>query len=139
MKHLYILIMSLCCIVNATAQSEAPKYKGHFFNKEYGIHLKINLEEQNLEVPGYSFLGKVNGYMYGKIYGMWIMVSHSTGQKNATIRFSNDQGSDSQSIVISLPNDSTLTYKAINGNQIKRVVKRKLVKIPQELTFNKIK
>ena len=46
---------------------------------------------------------------------------------------------DSQSIIISCPTDSTLQYQTIDGNQIKRVEKRKLVKIPESLIFKRIK
>ena len=77
--------------------------------------------------------------MNGQIYGTWLLTKHEIQSSQALLRFSNDQGADSQSILISCPTDSTLQYKAIDGNQIKRVEKRKLVKIPEVLTFKRIK
>lgn len=135
----------LCCVVlciislYATAQVIDKPYKGHFYNKEYGVHLNIDLYEETLEAPGFSFFGKIQGYMNGQIYGTWLLTKHEIQSDQAVLRFSNDQGADSQSIIISCPTDSTLQYKAIDGNQIKRVEKRKLVKIPEALTFKRIK
>jgi hypothetical protein len=135
-----LFIFTLCIIATQIfAQNTNIQYKGHFYNKEYGIHLNINLYEETLEIPGYKFLGNVHGYMNGQIYGTWFLTKHEILENQAKLRFSNDQGADSQTIIISHPNDSTLHYRAIDGNNIKRVEKKKLVKIPQELTFRRIK
>ena len=136
-----ILCCAVLCIISlcATAQVIDKLYKGHFYNEEYGVHLNIDLYEETLEAPGFSFFGKIQGYMNGQIYGTWLLTKHEIQSSQALLRFSNDQGADSQSILISCPTDSTLQYKAIDGNQIKRVEKRKLVKIPETLTFKRIK
>jgi len=76
--------------------------------------------------------------MSGNIYGIWIITScriHSDG--TATLHLSNDQGADSQTVRLTPQPDNHMNYEAVNGNEIKRVQGRKLVKIPQKLNFVK--
>lgn len=115
-------------------------FEGHFFCKETGVNLYLNLYEETLEAPGFSFLGKMNGYMKDGIYGTW-MVTKSTikSDHKAIVRFSNDIGSDSQDIELTLNADSTYTYHAVGGNAIRRAVGRKLVKVTGEMTFKRMK
>ena len=121
------------------AQSEERPFKGYFYEKDEKIALYLDLYETTLTVPGMSFLGKVNGYMQGNIYGVWMLTKFTTKKKKATLRFSNDLGADSQTIQLTFLNDSTIKYEAIDGNHIKRAHKRKLIKIPEELYFTKVK
>ena len=122
-----------------TAQTENQPFKGYFFNKSEKVALYLDLYEATLTVPGMSFLGKVNGYMNGNIYGVWMLTKFRVNQKNATLRFSNDQGADAQTIELQMVNDSLIRYQAVDGNHIKRVHKRKLIKIPEELYFVRMK
>ena len=138
MKKILYCILFCCCFLQTFAQTTQKPYQGKFYNKDYGIYLNLDLYKESIEIPGYSFFGKVNGYIDGKIHSTWILVSYKIHEDHAHIRLSNDQGAESQSIIISCPNDSILNYRAIDGNHIKRVQKGKFVKIPQELIFNRI-
>lgn len=82
----------------------------------------------------------MNGYMKDGIYGTWMVIKSNIKSDNkAIVRFSNDIGSDSQDIELTLNADSTYTYRAVGGNAIRRAVGRKLVKVAGEMTFKRIK
>lgn len=110
-------------------------FKGHFFCKETGVNMYLNLYEENIEVPGFSFLGKMHGYMRDGIYGTWMIVKSEIKNNQAIIRFSNDIGSDSQDIEFTQQNDSTFTYQTKGGNAIRKAVGRKLEKVTGEMLF----
>ncbi len=122
---LLVMATTLCAI------AQRP-FEGHFFCKETGVNLYLNLYEETLEAPGFSFLGKMNG--------TWMVIKSNIKSDNkAIVRFSNDIGSDSQDIELTLNADSTYTYRAVGGNAIRRAVGRKLVKVAGEMTFKRIK
>ncbi len=135
------LLLFFCALMLAggqlSAQTADRPFKGRFYNEENRIYLTLDLYEATLDAPGLSFLGKVNGFMNGNIYGIWLLTSHKIEGKTATLRFSNDQGSDAQTVRLTAQSDSVLIYKALDGNSIRRVEKRKLVKIPSEMTFRR--
>jgi len=119
------------------AQTADRPFKGRFYNEENRIYLTLDLYEATLDAPGLSFLGKMNGFMNGNIYGIWLLTSCQVEGKTATLRLSDDQGSDAQTVRLTAQSDSILIYKAVGGNNIRKVEKRKLVKIPSEMTFRR--
>ena len=132
------MLLTLSAVVSA--QSLDQPFKGHFVNRENNVHLHIDLYEESLIAPGYSFLGSVPGYINGTVYGTWLMVSHKVkNNRQATLRFANDIGSDAQNIEIEILNDSTLSYRATGSAVIKKVVNRKLVKIPTQFKMVRVK
>lgn len=142
MKRLFttcIILLMLGFLTQLGAQNSTilRPFEGHFYCKDTGVHIHLNLYEANLEAPGFSFLGKMNGYMIGGIYGTWMLISHQLKGKKALLRFSNDIGSDSQDIEFTQITDSTYTYRAINGNAIRRAVGRKLVKVTGDMQFHR--
>lgn len=138
MKHraTIILFLLLFCTPNMAQTNDEP-FKGIFKNNEHGVTIQLNLYTPQLEAPGMSFLGKLHGYMHGRIYGMWLLTSHTIENNTATLRFSNDQGSDAQTIRFTQLNDSIFQYEAMDGNEVKKVQGRKLVKIPSTLQFKR--
>lgn len=112
-------------------------FKGHFFCKETGVNMYLNLYEEDIEVPGFSFLGKMHGYMRDGIYGTWMIVQSEAKDKEALIRFSNDIGSDSQDIEFTQQNDSIFIYQTKGGNAIRKAVGRKLEKVPGRMVFKR--
>lgn len=135
------LLLFFCALMLAggqlSAQTADRPFKGRFYNEENRIYLTLDLYEATLDAPGLSFLGKMNGFMNGNIYGIWLLTSHKIEGKTATLRFSNDQGSDAQTVRLTAQSDSVLIYKALDGNSIRRVEKRKLVKLPSEMIFRR--
>ncbi len=134
MKKLFALLLYL---VSLPICAQRP-FEGHFVCKDVGVSLHLNLYEENMDVPNFSFLGKTHGYMDGKgLYGTWILTRCSVKKNTATLRFSNDIGSDSQDVSLTLNADSTYSFHAINGNALRKAEGRKLVKITGDMTFNR--
>ncbi len=130
-----ILISFLLSVLFAFSVHAQRPFEGHFFSKELGVNMYLNLYEENISVPGFSFLGKMHGYMRDGIYGTWMITKCSIKGNKAKIRFSNDIGSDSQDVEFTQLSDSTYHYHAMGGNAVKRAVGRKLVKVTDEMTF----
>lgn len=129
-----VFFMFLCfCIGTVYAQKA---FKHTLFNKENNIHLYIDLYEESINVPGMDMFGPMNGYINGNIYGVWIITSAKIqDEKNAIIRLSNDLGSETQEVKLTVKNDSTYIFEQQGGCNIKKAVNKKLVKIPQKLIF----
>ncbi len=123
---------------SSSVQPKQQPFKGTFYNEENRVTIVLNLYEATLFAPNYGFLGELNGFMHGSgIYGMWFTTSHKIEGNTATLRMSNDIGSDAQTIVFHQLTDSTFSYKAVGGNEVKKAVGRKLVHIPSGMVFKK--
>ncbi|RRD80410.1 hypothetical protein EII14_01980 [Alloprevotella sp. OH1205_COT-284] len=123
--------------VNTTEKPLKNDFSGVFFNDENGVWMYLDLQEEKLEVPDMPFLGHVAGYMNGKIYGVWILIKYEIKRNKVILRFTNDIGADSQTISLTRNEDGSYWYEAINGNMIKRVEGRKLVKITGSMLMKK--
>ena len=132
MKVLCMIVAFACSSIMLLAQRP---FEGHFYCKETGVNMYLNLYEETLLAPGFSFLGKMHGYMKDGIYGTWMITKFNIKDQKATIRFSNDIGSDSQDIEFAQKSDSLYTYHAVGGNSIRRAVGRKLVKVTGDMVF----
>ena len=132
MKVLCMIVVFACSSIMLLAQRP---FEGHFYCKETGVNMYLNLYEETLFAPGFSFLGKMHGYMKDGIYGTWMITKFNIKDQKATIRFSNDIGSDSQDIEFAQKSDSLYTYHAVGANSIRRAVGRKLVKVTGDMVF----
>lgn len=135
-----LLLLLTFGVAPTTARTAMPTdsttYKATYYNQENRIRLVINLYEEAVDVPGFSFIGPTHGYMSGNIYGVWIVTSCSIHHNGtATLHLSNDQGADSQTVTLTPQPPRDLLYEAVDGNEIKKVQGRKLVKIPSKLKF----
>lgn len=141
MKIFYTFLFSTFLLLcNAgTPKGHTLPFEGVFYSKENGISLHLSLYKDTIEVPGYEFLGKMNGYMIGdkdsNLYGTWLLVSHKIDGSRAELRFSNDVGSDSQTVLFTCLSDSSFSYRAVNGNVVKKAINRRLYKIESEMQF----
>jgi len=104
---------------------------------EEGINLRLDLYEESIDVPGMEMFGPMNGYMNGRgIYGVWMVTSFKIkSEREAILRLSNDQGSETQSIRLTTLSDSTYQAELQGGVVMKKVEGKKLVKLPARLTF----
>ncbi len=111
-------------------------------DKEANIELVINLYDASIMVPDMEMFGPMNGYMSGKgIYNLWVVTSCKVkNEREATLTFSNDLGSETQKATLKLEADSCFHLRQIEGAAFKKVgPNRKLIKLPEELIFNKEK
>lgn len=150
-------MMLFCISLVATAQNceqtdsvandiadatEVCVFNGDFICDETGLRLHLDLDNESIDIPGMSFLGPTNGYLDGTdnnhVYGVWMLLKFSVEGNKAKLRFSNDIGSDSQDVQLTLNSNGTLQYTAIGANNIKKVEGgRKLVKIPATMTLHR--
>ena len=114
-------------------------YKGRFYAQDHGITIVMNLYCEDIIIPGYTFLGPTNGYMKGDssrhLYGVWILTSFVMKPDHAVLRFSNDLGSESQTVNFYSQDDGTFRYHAIGGNEVRKSSGKKLIKIAGDMTF----
>ena len=116
-------------------------FKGTFECCDFKIKLVVDLYEESINVPGMSMFGPLNGYLNGNdLYCTWyVSTVRETDDNSAIVNFSNELGSETQTVELSLKNDSTLTLRQKGGNTLKKVVGKKLQKLPSDLTFKRTK
>ena len=133
--------MKICCFITALLFASlalgGTPWKLKLSNPNEKIDFHINLHNESIEVPGMEVLGRMHGYLGGQgVYGVWMVTSFKVlSPQEARIRLSNDLGSETQTIRLVQQTDSTYLFEQISGTTIKRVVNRKLVKIPPKLVF----
>ena len=110
---------------------------GTFYNDEIGLRLHVDLGKERLIVPGMDFLGPVYAYMDGRIYGKWMLVKKEVKKGKAILRFTNEIGSDSQDIELTQTADGNYFYCTLGGNNVKKVVGRRLVKIDDSMPMKR--
>lgn len=137
MKH--ILLPFVASLLSLTAMAAEP-WRLRLENKEERTTLKLDLYEESVDVPGMELLGPMNGYLGGQgVYGVWMVTSFNINDEaTATLRLSNDQGSETQSVRLTQQTDSTYLMELQGGVVVKRAVNRKLVKIPSKILLKRI-
>ena len=134
MKRIFTIISA---VVTLTASAAGP-WRLNLENKDEQAILRIDLYEETVPVPGMEMFGPMNGFLAGKgIYGIWMVTSFDIrDERTATLRLSNDQGSETQAIKLTQQNDSTFLMELQGGVVVKRAVNKKLVKIPNKIFLN---
>lgn len=127
----------LLCLLSANGWAQKP-WKLSLIDSKEKIEIHIDLHEESIEVPGMEMFGLMNGYVAGNIYRVWSVTSFKIkDNKTATIRVSNDLGSETQEIKITQKNDSIWDVDLVGHNVIKRVKGNKLIKIPTSYQMKK--
>ncbi len=135
MKKNLLFAALLTTAATATAQEV---FKGTFHSREEKLNLVLDLYQESVEVPGMEMFGPMHGYLNGNVYGVWTVTSANVKDaRTAVLRLSNDLGSETQEVRLTQTNDSTYLFEQVDGVVIKKVVKKKLVKIPSKITFLK--
>lgn len=129
MKQLFVLISLVVCMLS---HAEEP-WKLNLIDRNENIILRMDLNEECIEVPGMEAFGPMHGYLGGNIYGVWAITSFRTNNKKAILRLSNDLGSETQEVELTQTTDSTYQLKLIGTTVIKRAEGHKLHKISSTL------
>ncbi|MBQ8050998.1 MAG: hypothetical protein IJ197_05425 [Bacteroidaceae bacterium] len=134
MKRLTTLLLTFATMAGIAAEP----WRLNLESKDEEAQLRIDLYEESVPVPGMELFGPMNGYLAGKgIYGVWMVTSFKIANDHeATLRLSNDQGSETQAIQLTQQNDSTYLMELQGGVVVKRVVNKKLVKIPARILLS---
>ena len=126
------ILLSLLLLYSFLVQAQGP-WKMNLLCPEEDVRLHINLYEEIIEVPGMEMFGPQNGYLGGNIYGVWTVTSFKIqDDKTATLKLSNDLGSETQKVTLVQQSDSVYTMRFDGTNVVKRAIGRKLVKVPSE-------
>jgi len=129
----------LCALLLASSAMQAAEpWKLSLYNQTEEVEVHIDLYEETIDVPGMDMFGPMNGYIGGKgVYGKWMVTSFNIkDDKSATLRVSNDLGSETQSLLLTWQNDSTYMMELQGGVVMKKAVNRKLVKIPAKIQLS---
>ena len=110
-------------------------FKGTFYNRENGITIAIDLYDTTITATNYSFLGKMHGYMSGRLYDVWFITNCKVEDNSAYVTFENDLGADEQNVRFSFDKQGRLLYETQGANNIRRVENKKWVKLPAKMVF----
>lgn len=135
MKKIIVFALALASV---TAWGGEP-WKFSLQDKEARIGVHVDLYAPTVEVPGMEMFGPMNGYLAGPgLYGTWMVTSaHIKNAREATLRASNDLGSETQEIRLQYANDSTIVLTLTGTTVMKKVIGgRKLAKIEPRLVLN---
>lgn len=126
---------------DTSAECCSEPFKGLFMATDLRIQLRLDLYNESVEVPGLEVFGPMNGYISGNdLYCTWYVSSIKKVDENkAIIHFSNELGSETQAVELTIKADSLVQFKQIDGSVLKKVVGKKLAKLPSEFTFKRIK
>lgn len=128
--------MIVCALAALTEISAQKPFKCLLVDNENGIKIQLDLYEETVNVPGMEIFGPMNGYLGGNVFGIWMVTSFKVeSDQVAQLRFSNDLGSETQQARLVKKDDNTYALELQDGVVIKKVVNKKLVKIPKDLTF----
>ena len=131
------ILSALLCACAAISGAQQP-FKRTLYDPENKINLYIDLYEESINVPGMEMFGPMHGFLKGNIYGIWSITSAKIiNEQSAVIRLSNDQGSETQEVELTIQSNGKYNFEQVGGVAIKKIIGRKLEKIPKSLTFER--
>ena len=136
-KLLILLILCHFLLISAIAQSDRP-FSAYLINNQYDVYLRINLYEQNIQVPGQELYGQLPGYL-GKKHNSfcWVITDAKVNGKSALLSLTNDYGSEDLTATLTQKNDSVYILKHEQGSTLKVPKNGKWQKLPKTLEFKK--
>ena len=143
MRKLLFILFTIVAVLPTVAQdmqSPAP-FRAYIYNKEYEVYLKINLYDEDIEVPGQELYGALPGYL-GKKHNSfcWVITAAKINNgKTATLSLINDYGSEDLTATLTVKNDSTYILKQEKGSTLKVPKNSKWQKLPKILEFKRQK
>ncbi len=140
MKKLVLFLSLAAYSLMSVAETDSngeKNYKGTFYNKEYHVRMKMNLERADIPVPGMEDLDSCYGYIEGRVNGMWLLLKvMEKTDKKAVVRAVSERGADAQNMEMKLT-ETGISVKLINGTYLKGVGKNKYVKLPKPMELEK--
>lgn len=133
----FLFVFCIAVSLASSALAQGP-WKLSLHCPEENVHLYLDLYDETINVPGMDMFGPMNGYLGGNIYGVWSVTSFKIqDDKVATLRLSNDLGSETQKATLTQQSDSLYILRFDGLNVVKRAIGKKLVKIPSEFKMRK--
>lgn len=136
----HLLATLLIALTLPSALHAGEPFKGIFTAKELGLKMVIDLYAESIEVPGMEMFGPLNGYINGiGLYRTWYVSKiRKCDDDKAVIHFSNDLGSETQAVELTLQGDSLLRFREIEGSVMKKAQGKKLVKIETDFVMKRL-
>lgn len=138
MKRHFFTTLFIAILVPFTLLAGNP-FRGTFASKELGLKMVIDLYAETVEVPGLEMFGPLNGYINGTgMYRTWyVSTIKQTDDEKAIVHFSNDLGSETQTVELTMKGDSLLHFRTVGSCVMKKAVGKKLVKIHTDFDMQK--
>ena len=138
MKRVFISILAALLMAPVMLFGGEP-FRGTFVEKNLGLKLVIDLYSESVDVPGMEMFGPLNGYINGTgIYRTWYVSKIRRCDENkAIVHFSNDLGSETQPVELTLNGDSLIHFSEIEGSVMKKSVGKKLVKMQSDFVMKR--
>ena len=141
MKRNVVLLLLMTGYLAVYGQQKGDAFRANLINNEYEVYLRINLYEQNVNVPGQELYGELPGYL-GKQRNSfcWVIPSSEIiSEQKAVLHLINDFGSEDLTATLTRENDSIYVLKQEKGNTLKIPWKGKWRKLPKTLEFKRVK
>lgn len=125
--------------MNGYAQKDSTAFRAYLYNNDYEVYLRINLYDENIEVPGHELYGELPGFL-GKQHNSfcWVITSCKVvNDKKATLQMINDFGSEDLTATLIRKNDSIYMLRQENGSTIKVPHKSKWQKLPKTIELKR--
>lgn len=138
-KRIIQTLLLLLVGIAVHAQQDSTSFRAYIYNNEYEVYLRINLYDQDIEVPGQELYGKLPGYL-GKLHNSfcWVITSCKIeNERRATLQLINDFGSEDLTATLTRQNDSTYILRQDEGSTIKVPYQGKWRKLPKTLEFKR--
>ncbi len=134
-NSLFSLLFLLLCTPMVAQQRDKTSFRAYLVNNEYEVYLRINLYDQDIEIPGQELYGQLPGYL-GKKHNSFCWVITSCKVKNeheAALQMINDFGSEDLQATLTRENDSLYILRQGKGSTIKVPKNGKWQKLPKSL------
>jgi hypothetical protein len=143
MKKIVLALVALLMVSLAFAQEQSAvdttTFRGHFYNKEYNVYIRMNAYRADIIVPGQEVYGELPGFFGdNQDARKWLFTAiEVTTPTTATLQVINDYGSEDLEATFTRKDDGTFELKQGEGSTMKIARDRKWVKLPKTLVFVK--
>lgn len=143
MKKIVLALAALLMVSVAFAQEQSAvdttTFRGHYYNKEYNVYIRMNAYRADIIVPGQEVYGELPGFFGdNQDARKWLFTAiEVTTPTTATLQVINDYGSEDLEATFTRKDDGTFELKQGEGSTMKIARDRKWVKLPKTLVFVK--
>ena len=143
MKKIVLALVALLKVSVAFAQEQSAvdttTFRGHYFNKEYNVYIRMNAYRADIIVPGQEVYGELPGFFGdNQDARKWLFTAvEVTTPTTVTLQVINDYGSEDLEATFTRKDDGTFELKQGEGSTMKIARDRKWVKLPKTLVFVK--
>ena len=139
-RTLLTMLWATLTVLAATAQrAEDRAFDALLYNNVYEIMLRLNLYDQDINVPGHELYGPLPGYLQrqGNSFTWAVVSAEVTSPTEARLQLINEYGSDDLTAELTQTSDSTYTLRQLSGATLKVPKDRKWLKLPKTLELKR--